>query len=113
MELNGARSNPRLQLELGRLGEIHGRLLAQAATHPRSARSAPPRMSPVLETVTTVLGFARQPMRVAEIHTAAEELAGMPLLRTSVKAALSAGANRPIPRFQRVRHGVYQSVTHC
>ena len=110
MELNGARSNPRLQVELLRLGEIHGRLLARAATHPRQARPAPPRLSSLLEAITTVLGVAESPMRVPEIHAAAQALVGRTLLRTSVKAALSASAAGPSCRFQRVRHGVYQSA---
>ena len=35
MELNGARSNPRLQVELARLGELHHRLLREAAANPQ------------------------------------------------------------------------------
>jgi hypothetical protein len=47
-------------------------------------------------------------MHVGEIHRAAEELAGEPLLRTSVKPALAAGASDRSQRFRRVRHGVYE-----
>ena len=47
-------------------------------------------------------------MPASEIHSAAEELAGQPLLRTSVKAALAAGSSGASQRFRRVRHGVYQ-----
>ena len=50
-------------------------------------------------------------MPTDEIHRAAEELAGQPLFRTSVKAALAAGASSQQPRFHRVRHGVYRSAT--
>jgi hypothetical protein len=64
----------------------------------------------VLETVTMVLELAGKPMRAREIHAAACELAGKPLLRTSVKAALAAGVAGKRPDFQRVRHGVYQTV---
>jgi hypothetical protein len=49
-------------------------------------------------------------MRAREIHSAAERLVGETLLWTSVKAALAAGASGGRPRFQRVRHGVYQSA---
>ena len=49
-------------------------------------------------------------MRVADIHAAAEQLAGSQLLRTSVKAALAAGTSHERPRFRRVHHGVYQSA---
>ncbi|HEY5159838.1 MAG TPA: hypothetical protein VII83_02085 [Gaiellaceae bacterium] len=65
-------------------------------------------MSPVLETVTLVLEQAEKPMRVREIHAAACELVGEPLLRKSVKAALSADVTGEHPRFRRVRHGIYQ-----
>ena len=110
MELNGARSNPRFQVELGQIGEIHGRLLRKATRDRWQARTAPPRVSPVLATVTLVLERADRPMRAREIHTAAEELAGQTLLRTSVKAALTAGASGSSQRFQRVGYGVYQST---
>jgi hypothetical protein len=59
-------------------------------------------------TVTRVLEEADGPMLASEIHSAAEELAGQPLLRTSVKAALAAGSSGPPHRFGRVGHGVYQ-----
>ena len=90
MEDNGARSNPRLRVELGRLSELHGRLLREAATDPKRPRSAPPKVSPVLETVTLVLDRADRPMPAAEIHTAANELLGRPLRWSSVKGILSA-----------------------
>ncbi len=108
MELNGARSNPQPQVGLSRLGAIHERLLAEASAQPLQPRPAPPKSSPALEGVTNVLERAGRPMRAREIHIAAQELAGQTLLWTSVKAALAAGASGGSPRFQRVRHGVYQ-----
>jgi hypothetical protein len=62
----------------------------------------------VLETVTRVLELAERPMRAREIHTAAEQLVGEPLLWTSVKAALAAYASGPGQRFRRIRRGYYQ-----
>ena len=62
----------------------------------------------MLETVTLVLEQAGNPMQVREIHAAAEQLAGEPLLWKSVKAALAANVTGEHPRFRRVRHGVYQ-----
>lgn len=59
---------------------------------PRAPRSAPAARSPVLETVTRVLEQADGPMRTSEIHAAAEQLAGEPLLWTSVKGILSGNA---------------------
>ena len=62
----------------------------------------------MLETVTLVLERAGKPMPAREIHATACELLGKPLLWKSVKAALSANVAGEHPRFQRVRHGVYQ-----
>ena len=108
MELNGARSNPRLGVKLERLGALHDELLRKALVNHREPRPTPPRVSPVLETVTLVLERAGKPLRAREIHAAAEQLAGEPLLRKSVKAALSADVASEHSRFRRVRHGVYQ-----
>jgi hypothetical protein len=110
MELNGARSNPRAGVDLYRLGALHDELLRRASTNPHEPRPAPVKVSPVLETVTMVLERAGKPMRACEIHAAACELAGEPLLWTSVKAALAAGASGRSPRLDRVGHGVYQSA---
>jgi hypothetical protein len=49
-------------------------------------------------------------MWIREIHAAAEELAGEPLLWTSVKAALAAGTAGKSPRFQRICRGVYETA---
>src|SRR5664280_895810 len=67
------------------------RSLRKALSNPRAPRSAPARVSPVLETLTMVLKQAGEPMRAREIDVAACELVGEPLLRTSVKAAPAAG----------------------
>ena len=108
MELNGARSNPQLAVELSRVGTLHDELLAKALANPREPRPVPAKVSPVLETVTLVLELAGKPMPAREIRAAACELAGEPLLSKSVKAALSANVAGEHPRFRRVRHGVYQ-----
>ena len=65
-------------------------------------------MSPVLETVTVVLERAECPMSVREIHAAAEQLAGEPLLWKSVKAALAVNAEDEEARFERVKRGYYR-----
>jgi hypothetical protein len=108
LELNGARSNPRAGVELSRLGALHDELLCKAQANPREPRSAPAKVSPVLETVTLVLARAGEPMRAREIHAKACELVGEPMLWKSVKATLSAGVMGECPRFRRVRHGIYQ-----
>jgi len=108
LELNGARSNPRAGVELSRVGALHDELLRKAQANPREPRPVPAKVSPVLETVTLVLERASEPMRAREIHAAACELVGEPLLWESVKAALSADVASEHSRFRRVRHGVYQ-----
>ena len=101
LELNGARSNPRVGVEFSRLGALHDELLRRALASPRKPRPAPAKVSPVLETVTMVLERAGEPMR------AREQLAGEPLRWTSVKGTLAAYAEGSESRFERVRRGYY------
>ena len=108
LELNGARSNPQAGVELSRVGALHDELLRKARANPRKPRPVPAKSNPVLETVTLILERAERPMRACEIHAAACEFVGEPLLWNSVKAALSANLTGEHPRFRRVRHGVYQ-----
>jgi hypothetical protein len=108
MELNGALSNPQAGVELFRLSAIRERLLRETAANPKQPRPSPPHPSPVLETITCVLERAGRPMRVREIHAAVCELAGEPLLWTSVKGALAGYTSGPERRFRRIRRGVYE-----
>jgi hypothetical protein len=108
MEDNGARSNPQAKVELARLAELRLRLLHRAAMDPKQPRPLPPKVSPVLETVTGVLERAGRPMRACEIHAAAERIAGQPLLLSSVKAILAAYSCRNNPRFRRISRGIYE-----
>jgi hypothetical protein len=108
MELNGALSNPRAGVDLFRLRDIQKRLLQKAAANPMKPRSTPARPSPVLETITRVLELENRPMRAREIHSAAEELLGRPLLWKSVKGTLFNYAQGRMPRFVRVGRGVYK-----
>jgi hypothetical protein len=110
LELNGALPNPRAGVELVRLGALHDELLRRASVNPREPQPAPTKVSPVLETVTMVLELAGEPMRAREIHAAACELAGEPLLRSSVKGTLASYASGSDPRFRRIRRGMYQTV---
>jgi DNA-binding MurR/RpiR family transcriptional regulator len=108
MELNGARSNPRLEVELSRLSALHDELLRKALVNPREPRPVPAKLSPVLETVTLVLEQAGNPMRARDIHAAAERLAGRSLLWSSAKGTLAAYAESSGSRFERVRRGHYR-----
>jgi hypothetical protein len=108
MEDNGALSNPQDKVELSRLAELHARLVAKAAVNPILPRSAPPRLSRVLETVTRVLEEAGRPLRACEIHAAAELLTGGPLLWSSVKGTLAGYSGGDTPRFRRISRGVYE-----
>jgi hypothetical protein len=109
---SGARSNPRVGVELSRVGALHDELLRKALANPREPRPVPAKVSPVLETVTLVLELAVKPMRAREIHAAAEQRAGESLRWTSVKAALAAYADGSEPRFERVRRGYYRTREH-
>src|SRR5581483_2428495 len=87
MDLSGAFSNLFLTDKnlLIRLNELQRQLLDKASESPRKPRPAPPKPSPVLETVTLVLEREGRPMRVSAIHAAATELLGRPLRWSSVR----------------------------
>jgi hypothetical protein len=55
-----------------------------------------------------VLELADRPLRACEIHVAACQLHGRPLLWPSVKDALSAYSRGGDRRFRRLRRGVYE-----
>ena len=110
MELNGALSNPLANHKdgLGKLSELHRRLLARSATAPVTPRRVPRRPTPVLEIVTTVLELAEEPMRAREIHAASAELVGESIRWSSVKGILSAHTIGGDRRFRRIRRGCYE-----
>jgi hypothetical protein len=108
MDLSGASSNPRHQVELLRLAALQARLHTLTLLTPKTASLPPRRIGAVIDTITTVLELADRPMRARDIHTAAEELLGRPIKRTSVKATLAGHACGPQPRFQRTGYGLYR-----
>jgi hypothetical protein len=110
MELNGALSNPfeRSKSLLKRLVELHPVLLRRASETPREPRPTPPKAAPVLDAVTSVLERASLPMRTIDIHAAAQQLLGRPLLRSSVRGILSAHTLGNDQRFIRIRRGLYE-----
>ena len=108
MELNGALSNPRLQLELPRLCALYVRLHGLAMSNPRDPLPPKPRVGAVVGAINSVLELADGPMRVREIHAAAEELHGGPIKWTSVKDTLATHATGTRPRFERASRGWYR-----
>jgi hypothetical protein len=110
MELNGAFSNHFTSNKslLTRLSELRRGLLDRALASPTQPRSAPARSISVLGTITLVLERSGRPMRTIEIHAAASELLGRPLVRSSVRGILSAHTLGGDRRFQPVRRGLYQ-----
>lgn len=108
MELNGACSNPRLQLELARLRVLCHALLSR---HPAETCHVPPlarRQGFVRDTIIRVLAATSEPMRPGEVHTAAELLVDAPLAWSTVKNCLAAHATGSAPRFERIARGLYR-----
>jgi len=87
-------------------------LIAKAASDSREPRPAPAKVSPVRETVTLVLEQSERPLQATEIYVAACELAGEPLLRSTVRSALSAGSKGDLARFRRLGWGVYEAFRY-
>lgn len=113
MELNGALSNRESPARLKNVAAYHSRLVARATVTPASARPVPPGPSPVLETVIGVLEAAGKPMQAREIHAAAQELLGKPLLWRSVRSCLATNVGTRASRFERVGPGRYQRAINA
>jgi hypothetical protein len=112
MELNGALSNPfeTDKRPLIRASTLCQRLLDGALRSPPKPHPRSPRPVPLHQVVTLVLAEVGRPIRVGEIHAAAEQRLDQHLLRNSLKAALAAGAGLDTPRFRRACRGVYELI---
>ncbi|MGZ4419491.1 MAG: hypothetical protein ACXVRV_15145 [Gaiellaceae bacterium] len=66
------------------------------------------RAGAVQEAVIQVLTAADKPLRVREIHSAAEDMTGTALSWNTVKDCLHKNARRPDSPIERVGHGLYQ-----
>jgi hypothetical protein len=108
MELSGALLNPRLQVELPRLIQVHERLAKRCPGEGPHSRVLRRRQGSVLEAVTTVLAGAAEPLRVREIHAEVEQLLAGPVPFSSVNEALSTHVSGEQGRFRRLRYGVYE-----
>ena len=109
VELNGALSNPRLQVELTRVAALK-RHLAGAVTEtetPRRAGAVEPRRMPVLELIARVLDESGRPMRARHIHRSVQPLAGRVVPWSTVIDCLVKNARSADGQLVRVSHGVY------
>ena len=94
--------------------------LARALARSPARRAAPPastyrrsRPGTVLNAVVAVLAHAEHPMSPMQVHAAVEALLGAPVLRGSVKQALSGnimGRRTGRACLERVRRGLYRLV---
>jgi hypothetical protein len=107
MELSGALLNPRLQVELPGLVRLRVLLAGRDTASRTPKRALRRRQGSVLDAVTTVLQQAGRPLRVRDIHVAAEALLCGPIPFSSVNEALSTHAGGD-QRFRRLRYGVYE-----
>ena len=105
MELNGALSNPRLQVELPPLTG-----LSSTSTKPMTAARRPlgARQGAVLGAITEVLRNSPAPLRARDIWRAAEAVLGLPIPKSSAYEALATHARTKDRRFQRVGYGLYE-----
>src|SRR5438046_1078483 len=108
MELNGALSNHRLQVEVPPLSAL--RASANAQEWPARAPRPPlgTRQGAVLKAVTEVLRLANRPMRARDVCDAVEAALGTRVPASSVQEALSTHARKGDLRFRRIAFGVYE-----
>lgn len=107
MELNGALSNP-LESDkrsLVRVGEVARAIVQRGPTKHPNRRDLPRGPGEIADAVRVVVSLANEPMRMVEIHAAAEVLLGRPISRSSVKQELSTGVGRS--RYARSGRGRY------
>ena len=114
MELNGALSNPRLQVELPPLASLHAQVGLRGWPTKMPRRALGFRQGTVPEAVTEVLRIANGPMRARDVRAAVEAALGTPIPASSVNEALSTHAREADLRFRRVAYGVYEyrSTSH-
>ena len=105
VEENGARLN-RSRLASAYL--LVGSLAARPGPETQARSQVGRRAGAVQEAVIRVLAAADKPLRACEIHSAAQELAGIPLSWNTVKDCLHKNARRPDSTIERVGHGRYR-----
>ena len=110
MDLIGQYSNPGgpLKTLLEAIFEIPERP-SRPATEARRPTLRQLRLGAIRAAVLIVLGEAKQPMRVREVHAAVEQRLRVAVSYETVKSALSAAGRNPAAGVERVGWGVYQS----
>jgi len=87
---------------------LAGSLVARPGAETKSQSQIRPRAGAIQEAVFRVLVEAGRPLRALQVHTAAQELAGIPLSWNTVKDCLHKHARRPGSPVERVGHGCYR-----
>ena len=105
MEENGARLN---RSRLARAYLLAGSLAGRPRPETQGRSQILPRAGAAKGAVIQVLALADRSLRVREIHSAAENLAGRPLSWNTVKDCLHKNARRPDIPVERVSHGHYR-----
>jgi hypothetical protein len=108
MELNGALWNPELRGRLAKLAALLQQLAVREPSDVVATRPLRRRQGAVLEAVTAIVEQVGGPMRVREVHAAAEQLFREAVPLSSVSEALSTHAIGSDQRFRRVRYGIYE-----
>ena len=108
VRLIGALSKLGVQGRLERLNALRERLLAQAQASPKTSRTLKRRCGAVQAAVIAILTAATEPMRVQDVHAAAERVLSGPVSKDSVNSCLSTGARGAHPRFERTQTGWYR-----
>jgi len=83
-------------------------LATKSGPQTKSQSQMRPRAGAVEQAVIQALAEADRPLRVREIHQAAQKLAGTPLSWNTVKDCLHKNARRPVSPIERVGHGRYR-----
>ena len=105
MELNGALSNPRLQVELKGLQSCTGFL----GSEPALPTEVKHRCTPIISTVLQVLQLGDgQPMKLRDIHSLSTSLLGEDVSYRSLKNGLSDHQRRKHPLIVRAGWGLYR-----
>ena len=81
--------------------------MCRAAPGVRIPRQA--RATPIISTVLQVLKLGDgEPMKLKDLHSAAEAVLGLPIPKSSAYEALATHARTKDRRFQRVGYGLYE-----